>query len=107
MREEERPYPAKFYELGNFHYRPEDQEHAKNPMFRITREFQAALKLEIVVQEIYINDAQHSCNQQKFTIAQYRLQQLQFAVNCLDNYYAGREVVHPFISGDRDQSKGR
>lgn len=85
-------YSERFYELGNFHYNPEDSEHARNPMFRNVREFQEQLKLEVKCQELYHEEYKRGALQSWHLQAEFRKERLQAALHALDEYYAGTVI---------------
>jgi hypothetical protein len=82
-------YGAKFYELGNIHWVPEDAEKGRNPMFRVVREFQEHLKLEVKCQEIYMEEFERGVLLEHTRKAEFRRQRLQTALHALDEYYDG------------------
>jgi hypothetical protein len=94
-------YKAGFYLLGNFHYKPEDDEHAKNPLFRLIREWQLVLRAEQDVQKIFAKEVTDKVaagtpvdheEMDRYVKALCRVVSLEVACKALDDYYEGREL---------------
>ena len=86
--------------LGNLAFRPEDQERAKNPFYRVTREYQMALRLELETLEIRRADltalTQNRQDQrltdkelELYMLLTQRIEWLSIAHHNLDKFYTG------------------